>query len=135
MKKQFLKKLKSRAGETLVETLVAILISTFASLMLAGATSTAMELNRQARERDRVNQLCLEKLAKEESVTQTVGSLKVTRMQPDSEREGKYVVMEKDGSAVTSSVKVNFIGCTVDEEGTVGDFSTFSLYTEDEEEP
>lgn len=135
MKKQFLKKLKSRAGETLVETLFAILIATFASLLMAGATSTAMELNRQARERDRVNQLCLEKLAKEESVTQTVGSLKVTRMKPDPENEGKFVAVEKDGAAVTSSVKVNFIGCIVDDKNTVGDFSTFSLYTEDEEEP
>ncbi len=135
MKKQFLKKLKSRAGETLVETLFAILIATFASLMLAGATSTGMELNRQARERDRVNQLCLEKLAKEESVTNTVGSLKVTRMQPDADNEGKFVVMQKSGAAITSTVKVTFAGCVVDDKNTIGDFSTFSLYTEEEEEP
>jgi len=35
------KKLKSRAGETLTETLVALLISSLALLMLAGAISSA----------------------------------------------------------------------------------------------
>ena len=134
MKKQFLKKLKSRAGETLVESLFAILIATFASIMLAGATSTAMELNRQARERDRVNQLCLEKLAKEESVVKTSGTLKVTRMQEDSEHPGKLIKLEKDGAAITSNVAVTFSGCQIDEAGTLGDFGTYVIKIDDEEE-
>lgn len=134
MKKQFLKKLKSRAGETLVESLFAILIATFASIMLAGATSTAMELNRQARERDRVNQLCLERLAKEENVAQEDGTLTVVRMQEDPENEGKFVVMKKEGDAISTNVSVTFFGCTIDEEGTLGDFSTYTIKL-DEEEP
>ena len=134
MKKQFLKKLKSRAGETLVESLFAILIATFASIMLAGATSTAMELNRQARERDRVNQLCLERLAKEENVAHADGTLTVVRMQEDPENEGKFVVMKKEGDAISTNVSVTFFGCTIDEEGTLGDFSTYTIKL-DEEEP
>ena len=39
--KRGLKKLKSRAGESIAETLVALLISALALLMLAGAVSSA----------------------------------------------------------------------------------------------
>ena len=39
--KKMLRKLKSKAGETIGETLVALLIASFALLMLAGAISTS----------------------------------------------------------------------------------------------
>ena len=45
-------KIKAKAGETLVETLVAILICTFASTMLAGGVATAAALNQKAKKQD-----------------------------------------------------------------------------------
>ena len=44
MKKRILEKLKSNSGESIAETLVAVLISAFALLMLAGSVNTASNL-------------------------------------------------------------------------------------------
>ena len=44
MKKSIWKKLKSAAGETIGETLVALLISSLALMMLAGAVSAATRM-------------------------------------------------------------------------------------------
>ena len=44
MKKQMLKKLRSNSGESIAETLVAVLIAALALLMLAGTINTASRL-------------------------------------------------------------------------------------------
>lgn len=49
MKKGIAAKLKSRAGESIGETLVALLISSLALLMLAGAVSTASRVVTRSR--------------------------------------------------------------------------------------
>lgn len=132
MKKQWIAKLKSQAGETLVETLFAILIATFASILLAGATTTAMELNRQAQERDRSNQICLEKLAKQENVQVEADELKISPMQMNS--EGKLEPKtEGDEEVPASVIEVQYSGCMVAED-TLGDFSTYALIDPTEEE-
>ena len=123
MKKAMLKKLKSRAGETLVETLFAILIATFASILLAGATTTAMELNRQARERDERNQKCL-KILSNASVPATSGKVKVTIYGPaEGDDEEKLVKSAKE-------FDVSFTDCDLsgeDEPADYGDYSTYVL--------
>ncbi len=137
MKKRLFAKLRSKAGETLVETLFAILIATFASILLAGSTTTAVELNRQARERDRVNQLCLEKLAKQnpDDVQVIKKKLRIAPMQmnADGKLEPKA---EGDHEKDPVDIDVSYNGCKIDEAGTLGDFSTYSLIvTTSEEEP
>ncbi|MCQ2404992.1 MAG: hypothetical protein MJ083_03240 [Clostridia bacterium] len=127
MKNRFWKKLKSQAGETLVETLFAILIATFASILLASSTSTAIELNRQARERDKVNQLCMEKLSTGADVkTVSPATVKVQLMQLDSST-GKLVKKTNgDTEVAAQSVSVTYTGCEV-KTNTLGDFSTYEL--------
>lgn len=127
MKNRFWKKLKSQAGETLVETLFAILIATFASILLASSTSTAIELNRQARERDKVNQLCMEKLSTGADVkTVSPATVKVQLMQLDSST-GKLVKKTTgDTEVAAQSVSVTYTGCEV-KTNTLGDFSTYEL--------
>lgn len=127
MKNRFWKKLKSQAGETLVETLFAILIATFASILLASSTSTAIELNRQARERDKVNQLCMEKLSTGADVkTVSPATVKVQLMQLDSST-GKLVKKTNgDTEVAAQSVSVTYTGCEV-KANTLGDFSTYEL--------
>lgn len=132
MKKQFLKKLKSNAGETLVETLFAILIATFASILLASSTSTAIELNRQARERDEINQKCLEQLAlasadPDHSVSEN--SVKVQEMEWDAST-GKLVEKKNgDDEPIFAEVSVGYTDCNVGtaEHPKAGDFSTYAL--------
>ena len=123
MKKAMLKKLKSRAGETLVETLFAILIATFASILLASATSTAMELNRQARLRDERNQKCLSILSNA-SVPATSGKVKVTVYGPaEGDDEEKPVKLAKE-------LDVNFTDCDLSKEeepAEYGDYSSYAL--------
>ena len=48
MKTKILSKLRQRAGESLTETLVALLIATFALMLLAGAISTTQRLVSQS---------------------------------------------------------------------------------------
>ena len=132
MKKHFLKKLKSRAGETLVETLFAILIATFASVLLASATSTAMELNRQARERDKVTQTCLETLSTgqpEEKVVILTATVTVQPMKLDAD-SGEFVKQtDGDGNVLVQNISVDYTGCNVDGYG-FGDFSTYQLHVD-----
>lgn len=54
--KAVFKKLKSKAGESLVETLAAILIFTMASIVMYTMVSTAADINTTVKEKDKVNQ-------------------------------------------------------------------------------
>ena len=51
MKKQLQKKLRGKAGETLTETLVALLIASLALVMLAGAISSASGVVTKSRDK------------------------------------------------------------------------------------
>ena len=127
MKNRFWKKLKSQAGETLVETLFAILIATFASILLASSTATAMELNRQARERDAANQLCMEKLSTgADVVTINPATVKVQLMQLDASTGKLEKKTTGDTEVAAQSVNVTYTGCEV-KTNTLGDFSTYAL--------
>ena len=50
--KNFLRKLKSKAGESLIESLAAILIFTMASIVMYTMVTTAGDLNRTVKEMD-----------------------------------------------------------------------------------
>ena len=50
------KKLKNKAGETLVETLCAILVFTMASIVMFTMVTTAADINMTAKEMDKANQ-------------------------------------------------------------------------------
>ena len=50
--KQMLNKLKSKAGESLVESLAAILIFTMASIVMYTMVTTASDINLKAKEMD-----------------------------------------------------------------------------------
>ena len=54
--KTLLRKLKSKAGESLIESLAAILIFTMASIVMYSMVTTAGDLNRTAKEMDNANQ-------------------------------------------------------------------------------
>lgn len=54
--KVFIKKLKSKVGESLIESLCAILIFTMASVVLFSMVSVAGDINGKAKEMDRENQ-------------------------------------------------------------------------------
>lgn len=54
--KQLMRKLKSKAGESLVESLAAILIFTMASIVLFSMVNAAGDINTTAKEQDRLNQ-------------------------------------------------------------------------------
>lgn len=56
MMKAFFKKLKSKAGESLIETLAAILIFTMASIVMYTMVTTAANINMTAKEMDAKNQ-------------------------------------------------------------------------------
>lgn len=51
--KEIIKRLKNQAGETLVESMAAILIFTFASIIMLSMVSSAADINTAAREADR----------------------------------------------------------------------------------
>lgn len=75
----FFKKLKSKAGESLVESLCAILIFTMASIVLFSMVSAAADINATAKEKDAENQAHLVAVEKGEvkngggTVTFTLG--------------------------------------------------------------
>lgn len=50
--KHVMKRLKSKAGETLVESMAAILIFTFASIIMLSMVSSAADINTAAKEAD-----------------------------------------------------------------------------------
>lgn len=52
----FFKKLKSKAGESLIESLCAILIFTMASIVMFSMVSAANDINGEAKEQDAKNQ-------------------------------------------------------------------------------
>ena len=54
--KQILNKLRSRAGESLVESLAAILIFTMASIGMFSMVTSAADINQTAKEADRTSQ-------------------------------------------------------------------------------
>ena len=54
--KAILKKLKSKAGESLVESLAAILVFTMASIVMYSLVTSAANINRTAKEMDAQNQ-------------------------------------------------------------------------------
>lgn len=56
MMRAMLKKLKSKTGESLVETLAAILIFTMASIVMYSMVSAASDLNRTVKEMDEKNE-------------------------------------------------------------------------------
>lgn len=53
MMKQIIRKFRSRAGESLVESLIAILIFTLASIVMYTMVTTAADINMSAKEADR----------------------------------------------------------------------------------
>jgi len=127
LKNRFLNKLKSRAGETLVETLFAILIATFASVLLATSTSTAIEMNRQARARDKATQQCLKSLSTEVGVEVVENAtVKIQQMEIDEETGDLVKKTAGDSEVAAQNIRVNYTGCKL--EGDVfGDFSTYQL--------
>lgn len=56
MMRAMLNKLKSKAGESLVESLAAILIFTMASIVMYSMVSTSADLNQKVKEMDEKNQ-------------------------------------------------------------------------------
>lgn len=71
------KKLKSKVGESLVESLCAILIFTMASIVLFSMVTSAADINNTAKEKDKENQKHLVAVEKGEASTRN-GSAKVT---------------------------------------------------------
>ena len=55
--KALFRKLKSKAGESLVETLAAILIFTMASVVMYSMVTTAADINSTVKEKDKQNQV------------------------------------------------------------------------------
>lgn len=72
-----LKKLRSKAGESLVETLAAILIFTMASIVMYSMVTTAADLNRKAKETDQAVQSQMTAIEKGEESAKS-GTEKVT---------------------------------------------------------
>lgn len=71
MMKQIIRKFRSRAGESLVESLVAILIFTLASIVMYTMVTTAADINMTAKEADRDIQAQLVVAEQAETVTST----------------------------------------------------------------
>lgn len=67
--KTLMRKLKSKAGESLVESLASILIFTMASIILFSMVTTAADLNTKAKEQDALNQQYLKSVEKGENQT------------------------------------------------------------------
>ena len=93
MKTNIMKKLRSRAGETITETLLSVLIGALALVMLAGAVSTASRVITTSRD----------KLNKYYDTTETVIN-KVYR--DESPISGTVTI--KSGDTVTDQVDINY---------------------------
>jgi len=74
--KKMLKRLRSAKGESLIESMAAILIFTLASIILLAMISTSARLNKTAKDIDHAIET--ELLAAEQKKTATAGSNKVT---------------------------------------------------------
>lgn len=92
--KHIIRKFRSRAGESLVESLVAILIFTLASIVMYTMVTTAADINMSAKEADRNIQAQLVVAEQAETVTST----------------GKITISL--GSASVMEVDVNIYGGT-----------------------
>ena len=67
--KILMRKLRAKAGESLVESLAAILIFTMASIILFSMVTTAADINTKAKEQDALNQQYLIGVEKGENKT------------------------------------------------------------------
>ena len=89
--KNLFRKLKNKAGESLIESLAAILIFTMASLVMYTMVTTAADLNRTAKEMDETNQqhmIAVEKGLPEAQngsaiITFSLGSTEIAQTQVD----------------------------------------------------
>ena len=74
-----IKKLKSKAGESLIESLCAILIFTMASVVMFSMVTTASEINGKAKEQDEQNQAHLVAVEKGEVASKNgTGTVTIT---------------------------------------------------------
>ena len=73
--KAMFRKLKSKVGESLVETLAAILIFTMASIVMYSMVTSAGDINRTAKEMDTKNQAHLAAVEKGQESAKTGSSL------------------------------------------------------------
>ena len=75
----FFKKLKSKAGESLIESLCAILIFTMASIVMFSMVSAANDINGEAKEQDAKNQAHLVAVEKGDAASKNgVGTVTIT---------------------------------------------------------
>ena len=89
--KNLFRKLKNKAGESLIESLAAILIFTMASLVMYTMVTTAADINRTAKEMDETNQqhmIAVEKGLPEAQngsaiITFSLGSTEIAQTQVD----------------------------------------------------
>lgn len=99
--KALFRKLKSKAGESLVETLAAILIFTMASVVMYSMVTTAADINSTVKEKDKQNQVQMVAVEKgdpaaktgEGTVTFYLGSHKIAETSVDifgGENESLY---------------------------------------------
>ncbi len=96
----FFKKLKSKAGESLVESLCAILIFTMASIVMFSMVSAANDINGEAKEQDKKNQAHLVAVEKGEE-----------EYRNGPENKGKSgTVTFKIGSDTIASVDIDIYG-------------------------
>ena len=93
MKTNIMKKLRSRAGETITETLVSVLIGALALVMLAGAVSTASRVITTSRD----------KLNKYYDTTETV----IKKVYSDGSPTSGEVTIKAENT-VTDQVEINY---------------------------
>lgn len=79
--KNMIRKLKSKAGESLVESLAAILIFTMASIIMYSMVMAAGDINTKAKEADEINQQQMLVAEKGEG-TSTSGNVTFTLVKP-----------------------------------------------------
>ena len=92
--KSLFKKLKNKAGETLIEAMAAILVFTMASIVMFSMVSSAANINMMAKEMDKENQQHM---------------VAVEKGEPDS-KNGTAVVSFKIGSTEVASATVDIYG-------------------------
>lgn len=90
--KQLWKRLKSKTGESLIETLVAILLFTFGSIIMLSMITSSVNINKKAEEADAKYLASLEVV--ERAVSPREGEYKVSfyAISPDSGANPEYEV-------------------------------------------
>ncbi len=106
--KAMLKKLKSKAGESLVESLAAILIFTLASVAMYTMVTTAADLNQTVKEMDEKN----------------LSHLNAVEMALPAYKNGAAEIQFKLGSNVIAEVDVDVYG------GQNGSLYTYFVHTD-----